>query len=105
MQLAINAFGVYLRKQGHCFLVKNEGKPLEVLLREVESIMITTGAFLSTDAIKAAMDHNIDILFLDEHGDPYGRVWHSKLGGTTLTGAANWNMPCDGWIVPTEIFA
>ena len=84
MQLVINTFGAYLRKQGDCFLVKNEDKTFEVSVRKVDSIMITTGAFLSTDAIKAAMDHNIDILFLDEHGDPYGRVWHAKLGSTTL---------------------
>jgi len=84
MQLVINSFGAYLRKQGDCFVVKNEDKQFEVSVRKVDSIMITTGAFLSTDAIKAAMDHNIDILFLDEHGDPYGRVWHSKLGSTTL---------------------
>jgi CRISPR-associated protein Cas1 len=84
MQLVINSFGAYLRKQGDCFLVKNEDKTFEVSVRKVGSIMITTSAFLSTDAIKAAMDHNIDILFLDEHGDPYGRVWHSKLGSTTL---------------------
>jgi len=31
-----------------------------------------------------AMDHNIDIIFLDEFGDPFGRGWHSKLGNTTL---------------------
>lgn len=84
MQLVINTYGAYLRKQGDCFVVKNEEKQFEVSVRKVDSIMITTGAFLSTDAIKAAMDHNIDILFLDEHGDPYGRVWHSKLGSTTL---------------------
>jgi CRISPR-associated protein Cas1 len=84
VQLVINTFGAYLRKQGDCFLVKNDDKTFEVSLRKVDSIMITTGAFLSTDAIKAAMDHNIDILFLDEHGDPYGRVWHAKLGSTTL---------------------
>lgn len=84
MQLVINSYGAYLRKQGDCFVVKNEDKTFEVSVRKVDSIMITTGAFLSTDAIKAAMDHNIDILFLDEHGDPYGRVWHSKLGSTTL---------------------
>jgi CRISPR-associated protein Cas1 len=46
--------------------------------------MITTSAFLSTDAIKLAMDNNIDVIFLDEFGDPFGRVWHSKLGSTTL---------------------
>lgn len=84
VQLVINTFGAYLRKQGDCFIVKNEDKAFEVSVRKVDSIMITTGAFLSTDAIKAAMDHNIEILFLDEHGDPYGRVWHSKLGSTTL---------------------
>lgn len=84
MQLVINTFGAYLRKQGDCFLVKNDDKTFEVSVRKVDSIMITTGAFLSTDAIKAAMDHNIDILLLDEHGNPYGRVWHAKLGSTTL---------------------
>jgi CRISPR-associated protein Cas1 len=84
MQLVINTFGSYLRKQGDCFVVKNEDKQFEVSVRKVDSIMITTGAYLSTDAIKAAMDHNIDILFLDEYGEPYGRVWHSKLGSTTL---------------------
>ncbi len=46
--------------------------------------MITTSAFLSTDAIKLAMDNNIDIVFLDEYGNPYGRIWQSKLGSTTL---------------------
>jgi CRISPR-associated protein Cas1 len=84
MQLVINSFGSYLRKQGEGFLVKNEDKVFEVSARKVESIMITTSAFVSTDAIKLAMDHNIDVIFLDDFGDPYGRVWHSKLGSTTL---------------------
>jgi len=84
MQLVINTFGAYLRKQGDCFLVKNEDKTFEVSLRKVDSILITTGAFLSTDAIKAAVEHNIEIVFMDEFGDPYGRVWHAKLGSTTL---------------------
>lgn len=84
MQLVINTFGAYLRKQGDCFLVKNEDKTFEVSLRKVDSILITTGAVLSTDAIKAAVEHNIEIVFMDEFGDPYGRVWHAKLGSTTL---------------------
>lgn len=46
--------------------------------------MITTAAYITTDAIKLAIDNNIDIIFLDEFGDPFGRVWHSKLGSTTL---------------------
>lgn len=84
MQLVINTYGSYLRKNGDCFLVKNEDKVAEISVKKVDSIMITTAAYISTDAIKFAMENNIDIIFLDEFGDPYGRVWHSKLGSTTL---------------------
>ena len=84
MQLVINTYGSYLRKKGNCFLVKNEDRIFEVSVKKVDQIMITTSAYISTDAIKFAMDNNIDIVFLDDFGDPYGRVWHSKLGSTTL---------------------
>jgi CRISPR-associated protein Cas1 len=84
MQLVINTYGSYLRKSGECFLVKNEDKVFEVSVKKVDSIMITTSAFLSTDALKFAIENNIDVIFLDEFGDPYGRVWHSKLGSTVL---------------------
>jgi CRISPR-associated protein Cas1 len=84
MQLVINTYGAYLRKSGNCFLVKREDKSFEVAVSKVNSILITTAAYITTDAIKLAVDNNIDIVFLDAHGDPYGRVWHPKLGSTTL---------------------
>ena len=46
--------------------------------------MITTAASISTDAVKMAVDNNIDILFLDKYGNPYGRIWHTKLGSTVM---------------------
>ncbi len=84
MQLVINTRGSYLRKKENCFLVKNEDKVFEVSVKKVDSILITTSAYFSTDAVKFALDNNIDIVFLDTFGTPYGRVWHSKLGSTTL---------------------
>jgi len=84
MQLVINTRGSYLRKKNNCFLVKNEDKVFEVSVNKVDSILITTSAYISTDAIKFAVENNIDLVFLDFHGNPYGRVWHSKLGSTTL---------------------
>ena len=84
MQLVINTYGSYLRKKEDCFLIKNEDKQSEISAKKVNSILITTGAYLSTDAIKLAMENNIDLVFLDEFGNPYGRVWHSKLGSTVL---------------------
>ncbi len=84
MQLVINTYGSYLRKSGNCFLVKKDEKSFEVAAGKINSILITTAAYITTDAIKMAVDNNIDIVFLDAHGDPYGRVWHPKLGSTTL---------------------
>jgi len=84
MQLILNSYGSYLRKKDNCFLIKKEDRVFEVSAKKVKIIMITTSAFLSTDAIKLAMDNNIDIIFLDKYGNPYGRVWQSRLGSTTL---------------------
>ncbi|MFZ5997244.1 MAG: CRISPR-associated endonuclease Cas1 [Nitrospirota bacterium] len=84
MQLVINTYGSYLQKNGDCFKVKTDEQVFEISCKKVSSILISTAAYITTDAIKMAMENNIDIVFIDMHGDPYGRVWHPKLGSTTL---------------------
>ncbi len=84
MELVINTYGSYLQKNGDLFRIKTDDKVVEVSYKKISSILISTGAYITTDAIKMAMDNNIDIVFLDEFGTPFGRVWHSKLGSTTL---------------------
>ena len=37
---------------------------------------------MTTDVIKLAVENNIDILVVDDFGDPYGRFWQSKFGST-----------------------
>ncbi|NCC33893.1 MAG: CRISPR-associated endonuclease Cas1, partial [Chloroflexia bacterium] len=85
MDLILTTFGTYLHRQGERFLikVKDQDQEQEVSSRKVRSILITTGASLSTDAIKLAIEKNIDIIFLDQVGQPYGRVWHGRPGSTT----------------------
>lgn len=83
MQLIINSYGAYLHRRGDRFAVKNEEKVTEVAADKVETILITTSATLSTDAVALALERNVDIVFLDKFGDPMGRVWHSKLSSTT----------------------
>ncbi|HDH13174.1 MAG TPA: CRISPR-associated endonuclease Cas1 [Nitrospirae bacterium] len=84
MQLIINTYGSYLQKNGDCFKVKTDEKVAEISCKKVSSILISTAAYITTDAIKMAMENNIDIVFIDNFGNPYGRVWHPKLGSTTL---------------------
>ncbi|MCK4797545.1 MAG: CRISPR-associated endonuclease Cas1, partial [Spirochaetes bacterium] len=83
MQLIINTRGSYLHKKGECFEIRSDNKKHEISCKKVSSIIISTAVNLTSDAIKLAMENNIDIIFLDEFGNPYGRVWHSRLGSTT----------------------
>ena len=46
--------------------------------------MISNQAMISTPAISLALDHNIDLVFLDKYGFPMGRVWFSKMGSTAM---------------------
>lgn len=83
MQLILNTYGTYLRVKDGNFLVKAGDRKMELSPRKVSSILATTGVSLTSDVIKLAMTWNIDIIFLDEFGSPYGRVWHCRLGSTT----------------------
>jgi CRISPR-associated protein Cas1 len=82
MDLILTTFGTYLHRQGELFLIRVKEQKQEVAARKVRSILITTGASLSTDAIALAIEKNIDIVFLDAVGEPYGRIWHGRPGST-----------------------
>lgn len=73
-----------MTQKDECFRLKNEDKVMDISPLKVESIVITNQAMITTQAIALALEHNIDIIFLDKYGDPIGRVWFSKLGSTAL---------------------
>lgn len=88
MQLHINTYGTYVHVKDDMFEIRKKNENGEVEKKhysalKVTGIVLATGSALSTDAIKLAMIHNVDILFIEQSGDPIGRVWHSKLGSTT----------------------
>ena len=82
MQLILNTYGAYLHVKDGIFEIKAENNKNYVSPKKVQSVLITTGASLSSDAVKLAVENNIDILFLEKSGKPYGRIWHDKLGST-----------------------
>ncbi len=80
MKLIINTPGAYLCKRGECFQLQKKDIKKDYSAHKVEQILITTRAAMSTDVIELAVENNIDIIFLKNTGQPFGRVWHSKLG-------------------------
>lgn len=88
MHLHINTYGTYVHVKDDMFEIRKklENGELEkkhFSANKVTGIVLATGSALSTDAIKLAMTHNVDILFVEQNGEPIGRVWHAKLGSTT----------------------
>ena len=84
MQLVITSPGTYLTQKDECFRLKNEDRVVDVSPLKVESIVICNQAMITTQVMNLALEHNIDVIFLDKFGDPVGRVWFSKLGSTAL---------------------
>lgn len=89
MQLHITTYGTYLHVKDAMFDIKRRGEDGRVVsvatysAEKVTHIMLATGTSLSTDAVRLAMRHNVDLVFIEQQGDPIGRVWHTKLGSTT----------------------
>jgi len=82
MQLVINSFGAFLHKHQDLFRIKIKDQQFRFSPKKVESILITSGASFSSDAVELAVEHNIDFIFLNKYGDPYARIWRPKMGST-----------------------
>jgi CRISPR-associated protein Cas1 len=88
LQLYITSYGAYLHVKDALFelRLRDEGqgaRKLHYAARKVKSIIFTVAGALSTEAVKLALENNVDILFAEKDGHPLGRVWHSRLGSTT----------------------
>ncbi len=89
MQIFINTYGTYVHVKDEMFEIKvrkNKEQPVQVnhiAAHKITSFVMSKGTALSTDAVALALKHNIDIVIVDNLGQPMGRFWHSKLGSTT----------------------
>ncbi len=88
MQLFIDSYGSYIHVKDQMFeiRVKKDGelKKNHYSAKKVSHIIASKGTAISSDAIELAVENNIDVLFMDRSGSPIGRIWHSKLGSTSM---------------------
>jgi len=84
MQLVVNSPGTFITQKDECFRLKQKDRLFDISPLKLESIVVSNQAMFSTQAIVLALEHNIDVIFLDSFGHPLGRVWFSKMGSTAL---------------------
>jgi CRISPR-associated protein Cas1 len=80
MDLILNTFGTCLTKDTEAFMVINKDGKQRIPPVGLRSIQIGKGAQISSDAVLLAIEHEIEILFVDNTGKPAGRIWSNKYG-------------------------
>lgn len=83
MHIVLNSFGASLRQENGLFSVRTAAGKQTIHPREVKSITVSRGARISSDAVLLAIEHEIDVLFVDKMGQPRGRVWSVKYGSVS----------------------
>ena len=84
MELIISTRGATIRKCGERFEIIVNDEKKEYSVKKVKKLLITTSIMITSDALKLAVDNSIDVVFLDNFGDPFARVWDLNFGSITI---------------------
>lgn len=88
MLLEVSTHGSVLKRDHESFLVKSGGETHEVLAEKLTAIVVSANALVSTQAIRLAMEKQIQVVFTSRSGKPFARVWASTQG--RATGLRRW---------------
>lgn len=80
MELVLNTYGASLSRDTEGFVITFKDGKQRIPATHIKSIQISRGAQITSDAIFLAIEHEIEILFMDKTGSPMGRVWSPKYG-------------------------
>lgn len=62
-----------ISRSGEYFVIKNPEKEQSLSPHKIKTILVSSKCSITSDAIVLANKNNIDIIVLDEYGNPYGR--------------------------------
>lgn len=83
MELVLNTYGTSLVKDNDTFLVINSEGKQRIHPKGLKTITIAKGAMITSDAALLAIENEIEVLFVDQAGNPKGRVWSHKYGSVS----------------------
>ena len=80
MELILNTFGTSLNRDNEGFVITHKDGRQGIPVDGIKSIQISKGAQITSDAVILAVEHEIEVLFMDKSGMPIGRIWSPKYG-------------------------
>lgn len=105
MELILNTFGTSLNRDNEGFVITHKDGRQRIPVDGIKSIQISRGAQITSDAVLLAIEHEIEVLFMDKTGMPIGRIWSPKYGSisTIRKGQLNFTFSKDALIWIKEI--
>lgn len=80
MELIINTFGVSLNRDNEGFVINTRDGKQRIPAVGIDSIQISRGAQITSDAVMLAIEKEIEVMFMDKTGKPIGRIWSPRYG-------------------------
>lgn len=102
MDLLIDTYGTYIGCAGERLLLRlppkskgKERKTKEYPIRRINKIVILRPSSISMHAVKLALEHEVDIVYLGAFGRPVGRIFSSDARGLATTRRAQLEVSSD----------
>ena len=100
MDLLIDAYGTYIGASGERIVLRLPSKTKgrikkEYPIRRLEKIVILRPASISTNAVKLAVEHDVDVVYLGAFGKPIGRIFGSDARGLATVRRAQLEVSID----------
>ena len=80
MELILNTFGVSLNRDNEGFVINTHDGKQRIPAVGIDSIQISRGAQITSDAVMLAIEKEIEVMFMDKTGKPIGRIWSPRYG-------------------------
>ncbi|GAB6975099.1 CRISPR-associated endonuclease Cas1 [Prevotella falsenii] len=80
MELILNTYGVSLNRDNEGFVISTADGKQRIPAVGIDSIQISRGAQITSDAVMLAIEREIEVMFMDRSGNPIGRIWSPKYG-------------------------
>ncbi|HAI75918.1 MAG TPA: CRISPR-associated endonuclease Cas1 [Microscillaceae bacterium] len=80
MQLILDTPGTKLSRTNALFEVKHQEMQQTFSPEKIDSILLSKGIMVSTDAVLLALENGIEMVFISNDGSPKGRIWNNKFG-------------------------
>ncbi len=95
--LIISEYGIKISARNGSLVITTRNKKLRTSPADIDQILITSGgASITSRAVRLAMRHGIDIVFLDSRGDPWARIYMPTPTATTSSRRAQYEAIYNG---------